>query len=65
MMLEVEKNVGIMPSGETLRVREVWHNNLDSEMCIIESIVEDYPYLAMDTEFPGACSRSSTHSHVT
>lgn len=53
MMLEVDKNVGTMPSGETLRVREVWHNNLDSEMRIIESIVEDFPYLAMDTEFPG------------
>lgn len=53
MMLETEKNVGTMPSGETLRVREVWHKNLDMEMRIIESIVEDFPFLAMDTEFPG------------
>lgn len=42
-----------MPSGEMLRVREVWHENLDAEMRIIEGIVEDYPFLAMDTEFPG------------
>jgi CCR4-NOT transcription complex subunit 7/8 len=55
MMLEV---VGTMPSGETLRVREVWQSNLDAEMRIIESIVEDFPYLAMDTEFPGALARS-------
>ena len=48
-----EGRVGKMPSGEMLRVREVWHENLDAEMRIIEGIVEDYPFLAMDTEFPG------------
>lgn len=48
-----EGRVGKMPSGEMLRVREVWQENLDSEMRIIEGIVEDYPFLAMDTEFPG------------
>ena len=45
-----------MPSGEMLRVREVWQENLDAEMRIIEGIVEDYPFLAMDTEFPGVLS---------
>lgn len=48
-----EGRVGKMPSGEMLRVREVWQENLDQEMRIIEGIVEDYPFLAMDTEFPG------------
>jgi hypothetical protein len=43
-----------MGTGEVLRVREVWQDNLDAEMGIIESIVEDFPFLAMDTEFPGA-----------
>ena len=41
-------------TGDLLRVREVWQDNLEDEMAIIESIVEDFPFLAMDTEFPGA-----------
>lgn len=45
------------PSGDTLRVREVWQDNLEEEMAIIRTIVDDYPYLAMDTEFPGVVAR--------
>lgn len=45
------------PSGEILRVREVWQENLDEEMETIRNIVEEYPYLAMDTEFPGIVAR--------
>ena len=45
------------PSGDTLRVREVWQDNLAEEMELIRSIVDDYPYLAMDTEFPGVVAR--------
>lgn len=45
------------PSGELLRVREVWQDNLDEEMETIRSIVDEYPYLAMDTEFPGIVAR--------
>jgi CCR4-NOT transcription complex subunit 7/8 len=44
-------------SGQDLRVREVWQENLDEEMEIIRNIVDDYPYLAMDTEFPGVVAR--------
>ena len=36
-----------------LHTREVWEGNLDEEMAIIRGIIEDYPYVAMDTEFPG------------
>lgn len=72
--------------GDTLRVREVWADNLEDEMqvgarsaatlfsrwpspafepCLaflvivqlIRDIVEDFPYLAMDTEFPGVVAR--------
>ncbi|KAK9834010.1 hypothetical protein WJX81_002780 [Elliptochloris bilobata] len=43
--------------GETLRVREVWRDNLDDEMDIIRGIVDKYPFIAMDTEFPGVVAR--------
>lgn len=33
--------------GETLRVREVWDDNLEAEFAIIRSIIEEYPYVAM------------------
>ena len=38
---------------DTLRIREVWADNLDEEMLLIRDLVEQYNYLAMDTEFPG------------
>lgn len=44
-------------NGETLRVREVWDDNLAEEIAVIRDIVEDYPYVAMDTEFPGVVAR--------
>ena len=38
---------------DNLHTREVWEGNLDDELAIIRGIIEDYPYVAMDTEFPG------------
>ncbi|KAG2299972.1 hypothetical protein Bca52824_036444 [Brassica carinata] len=34
-------------------IREVWADNLDSEFELISGIVEDFPFISMDTEFPG------------
>mmetsp|Transcript_7967 Transcript_7967/g.15983 ORF Transcript_7967/g.15983 Transcript_7967/m.15983 type:complete len:300 (-) Transcript_7967:167-1066(-) len=48
---------GVTPDGSILRVREVWEDNLDDEMKLVREIVDDYPFLAMDTEFPGVVAR--------
>jgi hypothetical protein len=52
---------GKTANGETLRVREVWDDNLADEIALIRNIVEEYPYVAMDTEFPGVVARPVGH----
>ncbi|KAG2280118.1 hypothetical protein Bca4012_048361 [Brassica carinata] len=43
----------INPDVGSVVVREVWADNLESEFELISGIVEDYPFISMDTEFPG------------
>eukprot|EP00891_Asterochloris_glomerata_P000743 jgi/Astpho2/743/Aster-00606 len=58
MVLEEHRGLtSLTPGGDTLRVREVWQENLEEEMDIIRNLVDDYPFLAMDTEFPGVVAR--------
>lgn len=38
-------------------VRDVWAHNLEEEMEVLMELVEEYPFVAVDTEYPGVLCR--------
>jgi len=50
--------------SETLEIRNVWAENVEDEMRIIRELVEKYPYVSMDTEFPGVVAKPVTESYT-
>jgi CCR4-NOT transcription complex subunit 7/8 len=48
-------------SGPVARIREVWRQNLDQEMAILRQLIQKYPYVSMDAEFPGIVARPIGH----
>jgi len=40
-----------------VEIRDVYSDTLDKELEVIRALVDEYPYVAMDTEFPGVVAR--------
>ncbi|KAJ5104790.1 hypothetical protein NUU61_002137 [Penicillium alfredii] len=51
--LALESKAGAVKS----RIRDVWKHNLAQEMAVLRQLVDKYPYISMDTEFPGIVAR--------
>jgi CCR4-NOT transcription complex subunit 7/8 len=48
--------------GEQLEIRNVWADNVEDEMAAVREVIEKYPFVAMDTEFPGVVAKPVTES---
>lgn len=49
--------MSILPKTDSIHIREVWIDNLEEEFALMREIVDEFPFVAMDTEFPGVVIR--------
>lgn len=57
MLHRMAANAVHPPAAQAPQIREVWADNVEEEMANLRRIIEQYPYVAMDTEFPGIVAR--------